>query len=330
MSDWKIFKGDGTKHNDIDQLGDPPNWRKLGKASTNEVERRFGMKRVLLHANEKEREFIVDTINAAIYLRRPLFLTGQPGCGKSSIAYLIAEELMLDKVIKWPITSRVTLSQGLYHYDAIDRLRDANLAKEAKEETDITKYLRLGPLGTALLPSERPRVLLIDEVDKSDIDFPNDLLNIFEEGEFNIPELARSIKHKEKANLLPCDSNDFVSIEFNGEPGKIKCSSFPIIVMTSNGEKDFPPAFLRRCLRINLQVPQIPEVLSQIVESHLGSQDTEKAKLLINYFSEESQTKILATDQLLNAIFLLTHGLDLLAADKEDLKKLLLRSLSND
>src|SRR5262249_15364466 len=138
----------------------------------------------------------LEMINAALYLRRPLLVTGSPGAGKSTLAHSVAAELGLGRVLRWPIVSRTRLVDGLYHYDAIARLQDVQVAAHSRAggvdpTTDIGSYVRLGPLGTALLPSDTPRVLLIDELDKSDIDLPNDLLNVLEEGEFSIPELER-------------------------------------------------------------------------------------------------------------------------------------------
>src|SRR5262249_15133431 len=157
----------------------------------------------------------VELVNAALYLRRPLLVTGKPGTGKSTLVNAVAYELGLGPVLSWSITSRSTLQEGLYRYDAIARLQQASLVDRlrqsgqegrttetdqddrdtesaANDPTDIGQFIRLGPLGTALLPAERPRALLIDEIDKSDIDLPNDLLHVFEEGRFEIPELVRT------------------------------------------------------------------------------------------------------------------------------------------
>src|SRR6185369_3344598 len=120
--------------------------------------------------------------------------------------------------------------------DAIGRMQEVqiNLADESKKEKipDIGKYVTLGPLGTAMLPSKKPRMLLIDEIDKSDIDLPNDLLNIFEEGEFEIPELARLSETMQKVKVRHFQSSETAEIEF----GKLICTTFPFVVMTSNGE----------------------------------------------------------------------------------------------
>ncbi|MGW3399067.1 hypothetical protein [Streptomyces hydrogenans] len=164
----------------------------------------------------------IDLINTSLLLHRPLLVTGRPGIGKSTLAYPVARELGLGRVLRWGIASRSTLRSGLYEYDAIGRAR-ASLGYprpgalapgpdvgpafgspgEPNGETSgaggaprIGDFVRLGPLGTALLPYELPRVLLIDELDKSDIDLPNDLLHVLESGSYAIPELV-SARHQE-------------------------------------------------------------------------------------------------------------------------------------
>ena len=195
MTDWKLFRGDPEHpHDAIDRLPPPPRWRDFATREGGET-----------HGDRRGRSYLaspreVEMVNAALYLRRPLLVTGKTGTGKSTLAYAVAHELKLGQVLYWPVTSRTTLVQGLYNYDAVGRLQDVKLAEGG--EGDIGQYIRLGPLGTALLPSDRPRVLLIDEIDKSDIDFPNDLLNIFEEGQFVIPELARLAGSRPKVKVL--------------------------------------------------------------------------------------------------------------------------------
>ena len=186
MVDWKIFRGSATQDGDLSKLPSPPPWRNFA-GEDGAIDKLRGSTYCPSDAE-------VQMVNAALYLRRPLLVTGPPGAGKSSLAYAVARELSLGQVLLWPINSRSTLGEGLYHYDALARLRDLQQAgRDPAAAADIGRYLRLGPLGTALMLSTReaPCVLLIDEIDKSDIDLANDLLQVFEEGAFEIPELAR-------------------------------------------------------------------------------------------------------------------------------------------
>ncbi len=301
MSDWKIFQGDNRlPHDGVENLPEAPSWRRFGN-DTESAERKRG-------ANFQVRSQEVELVNAALYLRRPLLVTGKPGTGKTSLAHAVAYQLKLGEVLYWPITTRTTLKDGLYSYDAIARLQDtpqqgANNPDNLKE---IGKYIQLGPLGTALLPSKRPRALLIDEIDKSDIDLPNDLLHVFEEGQFEIPELVRIAEKLETVEVRTAYKDktaDTYKVTIN--QGRIQCSAFPFVILTSNGERDFPPAFLRRCLRLNIKEPDEFE-LEKIVVAHLGEDEkiTTQAKLLINEFFNKRKEGDLATDQLLNAIYL--------------------------
>lgn len=293
MNDWHIFQGTGKPHDGIDSLPEPPNWRRFGNSQTKRG------------ATFQAREEQIKLVNAALYLRRPLLVTGKPGTGKTSLAYAIAHELKLGSVLKWSITTRSTLQEGLYRYDAIGRLQEIQREGEKDKVEDIGKYLQLGALGTALLPTEKPRVLLIDEIDKSDIDLPNNLLNIFEEGEFSIPELTR-IAEQYPDITVQTEDNQTVAIN-----GWVRCQAFPCVILTSNGERDFPPAFLRRCLRLEMQEPTAEE-LTEIVKAHLGEEILPQAEALIeelvNKFDQKRQQGSLATDQLLNAIYLITRN----------------------
>ncbi|WJV45313.1 AAA family ATPase [Streptomyces flavofungini] len=179
-------------------------------------------------------------------------------------------------------------------------------APTGSPSTDIGSYVRLGPLGTALVPGERPRVLLVDELDKGDVDLPNDLLAVFEEGEFEIPELARLPEEEARVDVLTADPQVRAAVL----RGRVRCSQFPVVVITSNGEREFPPAFLRRCVRLDLAEPD-EQRLRDIVEAHLGDEALEGVDDLLRTFLARRAPGELATDQLLNAVFLRKGGVDL-------------------
>ena len=294
MSNWQIFKGTKKSHT-VEKWPDPPPWRNFHQQETQKPARET------FQANQE----VINAVNMAIYLRRPLLVTGKPGTGKSSLAKAIASELELGEVLHWPINTRSTLQEGLYYYDAIARLQDAQLNQEPKVKFSIGDYIRLGPLGTAMCSVAQPRVLLIDEIDKSDIDLPNDLLNIFEEGYFVIEELQRLKKHK--------DYHTVTVQTYDGHPhevvdGRIPCQHFPIIIMTSNGEREFPLPFKRRCIQLEIKEPN-QEELTQIVKAHLdlGDNLTKEIETQIGKFCKKRGKGPLATDQLLNVVFMLRN-----------------------
>jgi MoxR-like ATPase len=334
-SDWRIYRGTGSPHDDIDQLPPPPPWRSFdgtvpdgaGTAPSALDGPRPGTgQRARVYLSDED---VVEMVNAALYLRRPLLVTGKPGTGKSTLAYNIAYELNLGPVLYWPITSRSQLKDALYSYDAIGRLQAANLHRLLGQDaddallSDIGRYLKLGPLGTALLPRRRPRVLLVDELDKSDIDLPNDLLNVFEEGEFDIPELGR-LATSAPVEVMADDPGARAPIS----DGLVRCAAFPFIVITSNGEREFPPAFLRRCVRVTLQQPS-PEKLARIVAAQLGEAAQRAEYGLISEFVSARDGVDLATDQLLNAVYLVSSGVEPEAATRRRVVRELFRGLGS-
>jgi MoxR-like ATPase len=360
-ADWQIFKKDGEPNSKW-SLPDPPSWRSPNPTNGTSEGRDHHRGETFQPSDEA-----IQMVNAALYLRRPLLITGKPGTGKSSLAYAVARQLMLGEVLYWPITTRTTLRNGLYDYDAIGRLQDAkqpvrvdpeqvnrqqgDREQELREELEnIGSYITLGPLGTALVPSnnKKPRVLLIDEIDKSDIDLPNDLLTVLEEGRFIIPELVRIKDKLSKITVRTAYTNLGEIEKYEVENGRISCTEFPFVVLTSNGERAFPPAFLRRCLRLNMPVPGKDD-LTKIVEAHLGSDRTaykeaiakEKGAEAAEVWHQQvmgSQTKLIeafvqdtsrdiATDQLLNAIFMVTQEYPI---DQEKLLKELMKPLTSN
>ncbi|GAA2781084.1 AAA family ATPase [Streptomyces showdoensis] len=315
MNDWRIYRGAGHPHDEIRRLPAPPPWRDFSAGGADDTlagsDRRLGVRRRLVQ-NHHPRPAETDAVNAALYLRRPLLVTGNPGTGKSTLAHAVAHELGLGRVLRWPIVSRTTLQDGLYRYDAIGRLQDVQLERARADAGDaapaaaspagIGSYLRLGPLGTALLPSELPRVLLIDELDKSDLDLPNDLLNALEEGEFAIPELERLADREPVVEVLTDDGR---KVPVYG--GRVRCTTFPFIVLTSNGERDFPAALLRRCIRLELEAPG-EEQLGAMIEAHLGPDAAAAEPGLVDRFLDREPGEVIATDQLLNALYLTQHA----------------------
>ncbi len=253
----------------------------------------------------------LDVVRAALFLRRPVLITGAPGLGKSTLAHYIANELNLGPVLKWAITSQTRLRDGLYQYDAVARLQelqrrqfDDELKGKAPTAEDEGRFFTLGPLGTALLPWERPRVLLIDEIDKSDLDFPNDLLHVLEDGYYEIPELRRLPEELSDIPVDTADPDDWRQT-CTVSRGRLQCLEFPLIIMTSNGERDFPPAFRRRCLPLPLGFPSQSD-LAAVLASHFQVSATDSdVESLARDFAERLQNgDNLATDQLLNQFFL--------------------------
>lgn len=304
--EWRIYHGTGAvAESPITEMPEAPPWRRFagrGVQTRPEDDGGEGDRRVgrLSHSPRTPNPNEVAMVNSAIYLRRPLLVSGNPGTGKSSLAYLVSRELGLGPVLRWPVTSRTTLRDGLYAYDAIGRVQAAGAQAAKDMDSDIGEYIHLGPLGTALLPYDLPRVLLIDELDKGDIDLPNDLLNAFEDGDYEITELVRYAKRQPDVEVLTADSGGTALVH----RGVVRCREFPIVIITSNGEREFPPAFLRRCLRLELGQPDFTQ-LSSMISAHFGAVDRVDVQQLVqDFLARSSEVGGLASDQLLNAVHL--------------------------
>ena len=174
-------------------------------------------------------------VNAAVTLERPLLIKGEPGTGKTELAKQVAAGLGL-KMIEWNVKSTTKAQQGLYEYDAVSRLRDSQLGEQKVH--DVSNYIRKGKLWQAFEADEKV-VLLIDEIDKADIEFPNDLLQELDKMEFYVYETGQTVAAKHR----------------------------PIVIITSNNEKELPDAFLRRCFFHYIRFPDV-ETLKQIVTVH--------------------------------------------------------------
>lgn len=318
--DWYIYEGNGKTS--LESIKDKkPKWRDKTLPRHNAQ---------TFIPNDK----IIEAVNTAIYLRRPLLVTGEPGIGKSTLAKAIAEYLNLDEVLKWQITSRSVLKDALYSYDALARLHNIQMMKLLDEQkcvleenknlsAEIKDYLKLGVLGTAFL-SESKRVVLIDELDKSDRDLPNDLLHVFEEQEFEIPELKR-LKLDESIEIEDSEGNGHDITD-----GKVSVvDDFPIIIMTSNGEQEFPPAFLRRCISVEFTLPQDPdEQIAQLVtmvKAHFKEhEESDKIESIVEEFVELKESGLRSNDQLLNAMFLVLESNNI---NFDDFKETVLQSI---
>ena len=234
-------------------------------------------------------------VNAAITLQRPLLIKGEPGTGKTVLALEVARALDAP-IIEWHIKSTTKAQQGLYEYDAVSRLRDSQLGDERVK--DIRNYIKKGKLWEAFLMDRRP-ILLIDEIDKADIEFPNDLLQELDRMEFFVYETGETIKAAQR----------------------------PIVIITSNNEKELPDAFLRRCFFHFIKFPD-PETMQKIVDVHFpdlkGRLVSEALRIFYDMRDVPGLKKKPSTSELLDWLKLLLHqDIDFATLKETDSRKLI-------
>ena len=234
-------------------------------------------------------------VNAAITLERPIIVKGEPGTGKTMLAHEVAEAIGCE-IITWHIKSTTKAQQGLYEYDAVTRLRDSQLGDEKVK--DIKNYISKGKLWNAFESQKRP-VLLIDEIDKADIEFPNDLLLELDKMEFFVYETGETIKAVNR----------------------------PIVIITSNNEKELPDAFLRRCFFHYIKFPEA-ETMEEIVNVHFPNikKDliSEAFKIFYDIRDVPGIKKKPSTSELIDWLTLLmTDDVDAKTLKEKDPKKLI-------
>ena len=224
-------------------------------------------------------EELIRSVNIAAALQKPLLVKGEPGTGKTMLAESIADSLGMELII-WNIKSTTKAQDGLYVYDTVQRLYDSQFGEHGVD--DISRYIKLGKLGIAFT-REKQAVLLIDEIDKADLEFPNDLLWELDQMEFYIPETGETIKAKQR----------------------------PIVIITSNAEKELPDAFLRRCIFHYIAFPD-QEMMARIVRAHYPDLEQNLLDACLSAFyrlrSLAGITKKPATSELLDWIQALIIG----------------------
>ncbi|MEV0176372.1 MoxR family ATPase [Streptomyces sp. NPDC050803] len=289
MDSWWLYRGTGVPLSQAERdrrWPAPPPWRTFSGAPEGPepprpdetATRMLGPADTPWAADPEE----VLRVNLALRLRRPLLVGGAPGSGKSALAYRIARELGLGPVLRWRITGGSTLRDGLYGPAGAGSVR-------------------LGPLGTALLARRLPRVVLVDDLDRGGFDLPDELLGVLEDGEFTIPELLGSPDGTDSGSLVhTCEAGGTATVRH----ARVRCHEPPLVVVTTGGERDLSPSFLRHCVSLEL-APPARERLAALVRARFPALPAADADTLLDLAVDGSGP---VTGPLLDALHLLDAG----------------------
>ncbi|WP_371670798.1 MoxR family ATPase [Streptomyces sp. NBC_00289] len=303
---WGIYRGTGHAGTGTEDWPEPPGWRSFGGGPDLPAPPSDDPYAPVVLGNvpqplEPVREEVA-RVNAALHLRRPLLVMGEPGTGKSSLAYRISRELGLGRVLRWQITSLSTLREGLYAGDA-----------------------RLGPLGTAFLPHRRPRVLLIDQLDRAEIALPEDLCTVLTAGGFPLtgslppsPPTVLTGPATGPTGLPPGDADGTVHMATFDDPavtvplpgGTVRCHAFPVVVITTTGDRDLPFDLLRRCVTLRTTRPS-PGLLRAIAAGRFpadGPGRTPAPDVVDAFLEQAARTEGPVVERFLDALQLAADG----------------------
>ncbi|WP_239342122.1 MoxR family ATPase [Frankia sp. CiP3] len=324
---WWLFRGSGAPA-DVDRPWPAaPAWRRFGAPADVPPPPSEDDDPLAAHRRTVAAALLgpdqIRAVNVALALRRPILVTDPDGVVGGGLAHLIARELRLGRVLRWFPNSRSTVRDGVYEYDAIGAalrlrgvaaeaaglagvrrsLREQVAERRAASQQPAPSFVRLGPLGTALLPRPRPRVLLIDRLDRSGYELPDDLLEVIEGGRAVVPELAGLPTSDGPVAVAVDDPGRFTALT----GGVIQCAEFPVIVITSNGDRAFSSAFRRRC--VHVQPPESSDEDLRKLLRHLFGSAPWAADLVDRFEKTRDPDGRPTVDRLLEAAHLATQGL---------------------